>query len=177
MGNKASTCCVWGKQAARLLSSTTSLARSGALECGASCPRVPHCLQEWRHLNGMKALGIPNSKQFFEVTTIADALALWKNLQEREKGEAAWAAGGRGSRAHEGKQAGLCSPQPLPAGVALPPASACAWVHWPQVRWPRLAPPRPAGGFRPEADEEFEDAQGNVYSKKTYEDLKRQGLI
>ena len=34
-----------------------------------------------------------------------------------------------------------------------------------------------AGGFRGEADEEFEDAEGNVYSKKTYEDLKRQGLI
>ncbi|GAB4814775.1 hypothetical protein N2152v2_001821 [Parachlorella kessleri] len=73
---------------------------------------------EWRHLNGMKALGIPNSKQFFEVTTIADALALWKSLQEREK-----------------------------------------------------------GGFKQDVDEEFEDAQGNVYNKKTYEDLKRQGLI
>ena len=43
----------------------------------------------------MKALGIPNTKQFFEVTTIADALALWKNLQEREKGGwvGAWAGG------------------------------------------------------------------------------------
>jgi|TARA_B100001540_G_C15200499_1_gene370563 splicing factor 3A subunit 3 len=26
-------------------------------------------------------------------------------------------------------------------------------------------------------DEECEDADGNVYNKKTYEDLKRQGLI
>ena len=26
-------------------------------------------------------------------------------------------------------------------------------------------------------EEEFEDAQGNVYNKKTYEDLKRQGLV
>lgn len=33
------------------------------------------------------------------------------------------------------------------------------------------------GGFHPEVDEEFEDAQGNVYNRKTYEDLKRQGLI
>ena len=32
------------------------------------------------------------------------------------------------------------------------------------------------GDFKPD-DEEFEDAQGNVYSKKTYEDLKRQGLL
>jgi splicing factor 3A subunit 3 len=28
-----------------------------------------------------------------------------------------------------------------------------------------------------ERAEEFEDADGNVYDKKTYEDLKRQGLI
>ena len=33
------------------------------------------------------------------------------------------------------------------------------------------------GGFKPELDEEFEDAHGNVYNRKTYEDLKRQGLI
>ena len=25
--------------------------------------------------------------------------------------------------------------------------------------------------------EEFEDAEGNVYNKKTYEDLKRQGIL
>ena len=29
----------------------------------------------------------------------------------------------------------------------------------------------------PEAEEEFEDREGNVYNKKTYEDLKRQGLL
>ena len=28
-----------------------------------------------------------------------------------------------------------------------------------------------------ETDEECEDADGNVYNKKTYEDLRRQGLI
>lgn len=33
------------------------------------------------------------------------------------------------------------------------------------------------GGFKAEADEEFEDADGNVYNRKTYEDLKRQGII
>ncbi len=57
--------------------------------------------QEWRHLNGMKALGIPNTKQFFEVTTIADALALWKNLQEREKG-----GQGRGAGCWQGDRGG-----------------------------------------------------------------------
>jgi len=36
---------------------------------------------------------------------------------------------------------------------------------------------RGAGAFKTEADEEFEDAQGNVYNKKTYLDLQRQGLL
>lgn len=74
--------------------------------------------KEWRHVNGMKALGIPNNKDFYEVTKIDDALSLWKNIQERN-----------------------------------------------------------TGGFNPEMDEELEDAQGNVYSRKVYEDLKRQGLL
>ena len=73
---------------------------------------------EARHQSGMKALGIPNSKHFFEVTTIADAVALWRSLQERE-----------------------------------------------------------AGGFKAEEDEEYEDAEGNVFSKKVYLDLKRQGIL
>ena len=41
---------------------------------------------------------------------------------------------------------------------------------------PVRAQDKAKGDFKPE-DEEFEDAQGNVYSKKTYDDLKRQGLI
>lgn len=69
----------------------------------------------------MKALGIPNTKQFFEVTKIDDALALWRTI-----------------RAKQG------------AGDV---------------------------GWNPEHDEEFEDAEGNVYNRKTYEDLRRQGLI
>jgi splicing factor 3A subunit 3 len=32
-------------------------------------------------------------------------------------------------------------------------------------------------GWRPEEEEEFEDDQGNVFNKKTYDDLKRQGII
>lgn len=36
---------------------------------------------------------------------------------------------------------------------------------------------REKGGFTQEMEEEFEDASGNVYNKKTYEDLQRQGLI
>lgn len=36
---------------------------------------------------------------------------------------------------------------------------------------------RELGGFKAEVEEEFEDAEGNVYDRRTYEDLKRQGLI
>ncbi|KAI8468016.1 MAG: splicing factor 3a, subunit 3 [Monoraphidium minutum] len=74
--------------------------------------------KEWRHVNGMRALGIPNTKDFYEVTKIEDAMALWKTLQSRN-----------------------------------------------------------TGGFNPETDEELEDQFGNVYNKKTYEDLRRQGII
>ncbi|PNH12036.1 Splicing factor 3A subunit 3 [Tetrabaena socialis] len=73
--------------------------------------------KEYRHQNGMRALGIPNNKMFYEVTKIEDALQLWRSINDKAKGD-----------------------------------------------------------FKPD-DEEFEDAQGNVYSKKTYDDLKRQGLI
>ena len=97
----------------------------------------------------MKSLGIPNTKQFFEVTTIADALALWKTLQEREKGA------GRG-QARE-------SEQRAPEAHVPPPPRSCVCVT--------------AGGFKVEEDEEFEDDEGNVYNRKTYMDLKRQGLL
>uniref|UniRef100_A0A061SF95 Splicing factor 3A subunit 3 n=2 Tax=Tetraselmis sp. GSL018 TaxID=582737 RepID=A0A061SF95_9CHLO len=73
--------------------------------------------KEWRHVNGMRALGIPNNKNFYEVTKIDDALALHKTLLERQ-----------------------------------------------------------SAGTR-DLEEEFEDAQGNVYDKKTFEDFKRQGLV
>jgi splicing factor 3A subunit 3 len=36
---------------------------------------------------------------------------------------------------------------------------------------------RGAGHWNPETQEEFEDEDGNVYNKKTYMDLKRQGLV
>lgn len=31
--------------------------------------------------------------------------------------------------------------------------------------------------FQPDKEEEFEDAQGNVLSRRMYEDLRRQGLL
>ena len=39
--------------------------------------------KEWKHQNGMRALGIPNNKNFFEVTQIKDALELWTSIQVR----------------------------------------------------------------------------------------------
>lgn len=74
--------------------------------------------KEWRHQNGMRALGIPNNKNFYEVTKIDDALDLWRSMAERQK-----------------------------------------------------------AGWKPDTDEEFEDKFGNVYNKKTYDDMRRQGLI
>lgn len=75
--------------------------------------------KEWRHQHGMRCLGIPNTKNFHEITNIKDAKALWERIQERQ-------------------------------GVN---------------KW------------RPDLEEEYEDQEGNVYNKKTYTDLQRQGLI
>ncbi|CAM6127542.1 unnamed protein product [Calypogeia fissa] len=75
--------------------------------------------KEWRHQHGMRCLGIPNTKNFHEITSIKDAKALWEKIQERQ-------------------------------GVN---------------KW------------RPDLEEEYEDHDGNVYNKKTFADLQRQGLI
>ncbi|KAJ6687539.1 SPLICING FACTOR SF3A-RELATED [Salix purpurea] len=75
--------------------------------------------KEWRHQHGMRCLGIPNTKNFNEITSIQEAQELWKRIQARQ-------------------------------GVN---------------KW------------RPELEEEYEDKEGNIYNKKTYTDLQRQGLI
>ncbi|KAI9189760.1 Pre-mRNA-splicing factor sap61 [Blastocladiella emersonii ATCC 22665] len=41
--------------------------------------------QEWRHGQGMKALGIPNSKHFQDIVKIADALSLWEKLRQSQQ--------------------------------------------------------------------------------------------
>lgn len=75
--------------------------------------------KEWRHQHGMRCLGIPNTKNFNEITSIEEAKELWDRIQERQ-------------------------------GV---------------IKW------------RPDLEEEYEDREGNIYNKKTYTDLQRQGLI
>ena len=44
--------------------------------------------QEWRHATGMRALGIPNTKHFHDVTGIADAQALYAKLRGGLEAEA-----------------------------------------------------------------------------------------
>ncbi|KAL8550807.1 hypothetical protein ACS0TY_000034 [Phlomoides rotata] len=75
--------------------------------------------KEWRHQHGMRCLGIPNTKNFNEITSIEEAKELWERIQEKQ---------------------GL-------------------------NKW------------RPDLEEEYEDQEGNIYNKKTYTDLQRQGLI
>ncbi|KAF7964977.1 hypothetical protein HWV62_23040 [Athelia sp. TMB] len=75
--------------------------------------------QESRHAFGMRAMGLPNTKHFHEITRIADALALAEKLKQEGRHEI----------------------------------------------------------FEQETMEELEDDEGNVYNRKTYEDLKKQGLI
>jgi splicing factor 3A subunit 3 len=75
--------------------------------------------KEWRHQHGMRCLGIPNTKNFNEITSIQEAKGLWEKIQARQ---------------------GL-------------------------NKW------------RPDLEEEYEDQEGNIYNKKTYTDLQRQGLI
>jgi hypothetical protein len=75
--------------------------------------------QQWRHAQGMVALGIPNTKHFQDITSIADAQALWRSMQQQDK----------------------------------------------------------AKSWHAQDDEEFEDEDGNVFARKTFLDLQRQGLL
>lgn len=75
--------------------------------------------EEYKHQNGMKLLGLPNTPHFFDVTRIKDALELHKKLEAEEK----------------------------------------------------------AKSWNPDEMMEMEDDQGRVYDKKTFEMLKKQGVI
>lgn len=75
--------------------------------------------QESRHAFGMRALGLPNTKHFHEITKIEEALGLAEKLKTEGREE----------------------------------LSAM------------------------EKAEEFEDDEGNVYDRRTYEDLRKQGLL
>ncbi len=40
-------------------------------------------MQEWRHAHGMRCLKIPNTKHFHDITTIADAQALYARIKDQ----------------------------------------------------------------------------------------------
>jgi splicing factor 3A subunit 3 len=46
-----------------------------------------------------------------------------------------------------------------------------------QQLWRNMQQQEKLKEWRPDEDEEYEDDEGNVYNRKTFEDLKRQGLI
>lgn len=75
--------------------------------------------QEWKHSQGMRSLGVPNTKHFHDIVLIEDVLALYAKIKDQLKVEQ----------------------------------------------------------FTKDLDEEFEDTEGNVLNKRTYEDLARQGLL
>ncbi|RKP14554.1 splicing factor 3a subunit 3 [Piptocephalis cylindrospora] len=75
--------------------------------------------QEHRHSNGLRCLGITNSRTYHDITSIEDAKTMQEKLRRQKRSE----------------------------------------------------------GQMDDAAEEFEDAAGNVFSRKTYQDLKRQGLL
>lgn len=87
----------------------------------------------------MRALGLPNTKHFHEITKIEDAMT--------------------------------CT---YPATIVLPPH--CALMQT-RVVAERLKREGRHEIFEQETMEELEDEEGNVYNRKTYDDLKKQGLI
>jgi len=95
--------------------------------------------QESRHAFGMRALGLPNTKHFHEITKIEDAMA--------------------------------CA-----YFTALVFFWHDALIHTPIVA-ERLKREGRHEIFDQETMEELEDEEGNVYNRKTYDDLKKQGLI
>lgn len=46
-----------------------------------------------------------------------------------------------------------------------------------QQLWERIKEKQGVNKWRPDLEEEYEDREGNIYNKKTYTDLQRQGLI
>lgn len=104
--------------------------------------------QEARHSFGMRALGLPNTKHFHEITKIADAVA-----REFTKAKH-WTV--------------IMLIENLPILILFFVHTAVAEKLKNEGRQEVVAQ---------ETMEEVEDEEGNVYNRKTYEDLKRQGLI
>ena len=85
---------------------------------------------EWRHAHGMRCLGVPNTRHFFQITRIDEVLSVWEEMKRKRIVQ----VGSVGTAMHNNNNSNI-------------------------------------------NPEEIEDAQGNVYTKRVYEDMKRQGLI
>lgn len=110
--------------------------------------------KEFRHQNGMRALGIPNNKNFYEVRArLGCASDMWPAWGEH------WPS------------AALTTSTPTGNGVRQVTKIEDAKKLWAEIQLKQV------GGFKAETEEEFEDSAGNVYNKRTYLDLKKQGLI
>ena len=48
---------------------------------------------------------------------------------------------------------------------------------WSIIVWERIKKDRVGSAFRADQEEEYEDNAGNVFNRKTFEDLRRQGLL
>ena len=97
--------------------------------------------QESRHAFGMRALGLPNTKHFHEITKIEDALVCECLL------------------------------------FATRFSKMLLILHCIFLVAEKLKREGKDEIFEQETMEELEDEEGNVYNRKTYEDLKKQGLI
>ena len=66
---------------------------------------------------------------------------------------------------------------PLLIAPSLAVLPYCCHVQEAQELWERVREKQGGEKFKPEVEEEYEDREGNVYDKRTYNDLKKQGLI
>jgi splicing factor 3A subunit 3 len=121
--------------------------------------------QEARHAFGMRALGLPNTKHFHEITKIADAVAcefgaFFENFIRTCRSP-------------------LLIMYYVPISIHLLIPNPPHLVD--NARTHTVAEKLKNEGRQEvvaqETMEEVEDEEGNVYNRKTYEDLKRQGLI
>ncbi|KAJ8435174.1 hypothetical protein Cgig2_028360 [Carnegiea gigantea] len=124
--------------------------------------------KEWRHQHGMRCLGIPNTKNFNEITSIEpqDQMVgsrLSESLAPPE------------DKVAEALTLALCI-LGQPRLVAL--MVSCKMVGEDAKRlWERIQERQGLNKWRPDLEEEYEDQEGNIYNKKTFTDLQRQGLI
>ena len=105
----------------------------------------------------MRCLGIPNTAHFANVTQIEDAMALWEKLKI-QKFDEAW-------KPDQVKREKICRANFSSLQMTFEILKLHLFLTITILILLLLQ------------EEEYEDSKGNVVNKKTYEDLKRQGLL